>query len=45
METVGIRNEISIRDLQAAKQGPSHSIATPDHELATHEMQIRKAAR
>jgi len=44
METVGIRNEISIRDLQAAKHGPSHWIAMPDHELATHELQIPKAA-
>jgi hypothetical protein len=44
METVVIRNEISIRDLQAEKQGPSHWIATPDHELTTHELQIRKVA-
>jgi hypothetical protein len=44
METVGIQNEMSTRNLQAAKHGSSHWIATPDHELATHELQIRKAA-
>jgi hypothetical protein len=44
METVGVQNEISTRDLQAAKHGSSHRIATPDQELATHELQIRKAA-